>query len=76
MKADLHRIESAPYPSSYAKERMREQIEALAQQGAPVVSSLIEHDREMFWGFRSWPRENLSPTYASPRTSRATVGLA
>jgi hypothetical protein len=29
LRADLHRIASAPYPSSYAKQRMREQIEAL-----------------------------------------------
>jgi hypothetical protein len=28
---------------------MREQIEALAQQGAPAVSNLIEHDREIAW---------------------------
>ena len=44
LKADLHRIASAPFPSSYAKQQMREQIEALAMQGAPSVSMLIEHD--------------------------------
>jgi hypothetical protein len=44
LRADLHRIESAPFPSSHAKQRMRAQIEALAMQGAPSVSSLIEHD--------------------------------
>jgi hypothetical protein len=44
LRADQHRIASAPYPSSYAKQRMREQIEALAMQGAPSVSSLIELD--------------------------------
>ena len=47
LKADLHRIASAPYPSSYAKQRARGQIEALAMQGAPDVSMLIEHDREI-----------------------------
>jgi hypothetical protein len=30
LKADLSRIQSAPYPSSYAKQKMRTQIEALA----------------------------------------------
>jgi hypothetical protein len=44
LRADLHRIDSAPYPSSYAKAQMRAQIEALAMQGAPSVSSLIELD--------------------------------
>ena len=44
LRADLHRIESAPFPSSYAKQRMREQIEALAMQGEPDVTNLIEHD--------------------------------
>ena len=49
MKADLHRIQSAPYPSSYAKQRMRAQIEALAMSGAPDVSNLTENDREIAW---------------------------
>ena len=44
LRADLHRIASAPFPSSYAKAQMRAQIEALAMQGAPSVSSLIELD--------------------------------
>jgi hypothetical protein len=44
LKADLHRIASAPFPSSYAKQQMRAQIEALAMQGAPSVSRLVEVD--------------------------------
>ena len=44
LRADLHRIASAPYPSSYCKQRMRAQIEALAMQGAPSVSRLVELD--------------------------------
>jgi hypothetical protein len=43
LRADLHRIASAPFPSSYAKQRMRAQIEALAMQG-PSVSRLVELD--------------------------------
>jgi hypothetical protein len=42
--ADLHRIASAPFPSSYAEQRMRVQVEALAMQGEPDVTNLIEHD--------------------------------
>jgi hypothetical protein len=44
LKADLHRIASAPFPSAHAKQRAREQIEALAMQGAPSVSALVELD--------------------------------
>jgi hypothetical protein len=44
LKADLHRIASAPFPSAYCKQQMRGQIEALAMQGAPSASLLIEHD--------------------------------
>jgi hypothetical protein len=44
LRADLHRIASAPFPSSHAKARMRAQIEALAMQGAPSVSRLVELD--------------------------------
>jgi hypothetical protein len=47
LRADQHRIRSAPFPSSYAKRKMREQIERLAQRGAPDVSTLIEHDRDI-----------------------------
>jgi hypothetical protein len=45
LKADLSRIQSAPYPSSYAKQKMRTQIEALAMP--PSVAELIEHDRQV-----------------------------
>ncbi|WP_354134414.1 hypothetical protein [Bradyrhizobium sp. S3.9.1] len=54
LKADLHRIRSAPFPSSHAKAQMREQIEALAQRGAPSVSLLIEHDRDI-----AWPKQQM-----------------
>ncbi|MEY9131930.1 hypothetical protein ACVMII_000798 [Bradyrhizobium diazoefficiens] len=44
LRADMHRIRSAPFPSSYAKAQMRAQVEALAQRGAPSVSRLVELD--------------------------------
>jgi hypothetical protein len=44
LRANLHRIASAPFPSSHAKAKMRQQIEALAMQGAPSVSRLVELD--------------------------------
>ena len=44
LRADLHRIASAPYPSNHGKQRMREQVEQFAQRGAPSVSRLVELD--------------------------------
>jgi hypothetical protein len=44
LKATLHQIRSSCFPSAYCKQRMRAQIEALAMQGAPSVSALIELD--------------------------------
>ena len=43
LRADLARIEAAPFPSSFAKQRMREQVEQLAMRAAPNVAALIEH---------------------------------
>ena len=55
LRADLRRIESAPYPSSSAKAQMRAQIEALAMQGAPSVSGIVEHDG----GKIAWPTQSV-----------------
>jgi hypothetical protein len=41
--ADLHRVRGSPWPSSVAKAKMREQIEALAAAAAPNCDSAIEH---------------------------------
>jgi hypothetical protein len=53
LRADLHRIESAPFPSTHAKARAKAQSEELAQAGAPTVSLLIEHDQPLQWAQRS-----------------------
>lgn len=49
LKADLHRIRSAPYPSAHARAKIRQEVEALALAGAPVLSDVIEHDRSVIW---------------------------
>jgi hypothetical protein len=49
LKADLHRIASAPYPSSYSKQRLRQMVEQFAARGTPDVSGLIEHDGDIVW---------------------------
>jgi hypothetical protein len=62
IKASIHAIESAPYPSSYAKKLLREAIETLAQRGTPDVSTLIEH-----WRSR---QHNLADTARAGRGPR------
>jgi hypothetical protein len=47
LKADLHRIASAPFLSSHCKAQMRAQIEQLAMQGQPDVSLMVEHDGKL-----------------------------
>ncbi|MGY3614846.1 hypothetical protein [Bradyrhizobium sp. USDA 10063] len=44
LMADLNRVRSAPWPSSLAKKKMREQIARLAESGAPRADDAIEHD--------------------------------
>lgn len=58
LRADLHRVESAPFPSSYGKERMREIVLTWARAGAPNVSALIEHEH----GEIAWPMRTLHST--------------
>lgn len=48
LRADLHRVRSAPYPSSHVKRKMREQVEQLAQR-APDVSVMVEADGDLIW---------------------------
>ena len=52
LRADLYRIASAPYPSSYSKAQMRAQIEAQAHLAVPDVTNLIEHDGKIIWPTR------------------------
>lgn len=53
LRADLHTIKSKPFPSSYCKQRMREQIGAIAAGGGPSVSDLVENDRAITWPTRN-----------------------
>lgn len=49
LAADQHRVESAPFPSSYAKARARAAIEQLAERGVPNVSPLVEAGHDIDW---------------------------
>jgi hypothetical protein len=49
LKADLHRIASAPYPSAHARAKVRQEVEALAQIGQPALTNVIEHDGKIVW---------------------------
>jgi hypothetical protein len=52
LRADLHRIRSAPYPSDHCKTQMRAQVATLAEHGAASVTALVEHDGEIGWPSR------------------------
>jgi len=49
LRADLHRIASAPYPSSHTRAKIRQEAEGLALLGTPIVSNVIEHDASIIW---------------------------
>ena len=66
LRADAHRVESAPYPLSHARSRLVEIIERLAQ--APNVSALIEHAA----GEIAWPTRSVQSQSAERR--RRTAG--
>ncbi|MFZ0849995.1 MAG: hypothetical protein WAO08_12415 [Hyphomicrobiaceae bacterium] len=69
LKSDLARISAAPFPSDHCKQRMREEIEVLAQRGAPSMALMIEHDGET-----GWPQTNLRGTvYNSANPSFAAT---
>jgi len=53
IRAELHKIEAAPYPSNHCKAKMRQQIEALSQAGRPDVTMLVAHDGEIAFQTRS-----------------------
>lgn len=42
LDAEAHRIDSAPYPSALSKQRVRSQVEAIAERSAPSVLGLVE----------------------------------
>jgi hypothetical protein len=49
LDADAHRIRSAAFPAAHCKQKLREQIDSLANSGVPDVSALIEHDANIDW---------------------------
>ena len=67
LRADAHRISSSCFPSSYCRQRMRAMVEQLAQQGAPDVSSLVEHDRSIAFP-TTRNRSVEQPSRATPLT--------
>jgi hypothetical protein len=49
LRAELRRIESAPYPSAHAKAKCRAAVEALAQRCVVDVGRVVAHDGEIVW---------------------------
>jgi len=58
LQADLHRIQSSPYPSSHCKQRVREMIEEMSARGQPSLSALVEYGRDMI----GWPTQMVQVT--------------
>jgi hypothetical protein len=42
LRADLHRVRSAPYPSSIARAKLREEVLRLSERGEPMISAIVE----------------------------------
>jgi hypothetical protein len=57
IKASLHTVRSAPWPSAHVKRRVREIVERLARE--PDVSLLLEHDTDLSWPSTSHRAEVL-----------------
>jgi hypothetical protein len=76
LKANLHTIRSAPYPSAHVRAKIRAEVLAMAEAAAPVVSDVVEHDRSIVWPTRSVRAEILSerPTFAATEVHDA-LGL-
>jgi hypothetical protein len=72
LRADLHRIDSAPYPAAYCKQRMREQVSILAQRGEINVAALIEDGN----GKLQFQRELLRVQMHNIPKAPAAVGYA
>jgi hypothetical protein len=49
LKADIARLGACPFPSSYVRAKIKQEVEALAMRGQPIVSDVIEHDRRLIW---------------------------
>ena len=49
LRADLSSVVHAPYPSSEAKQRMRAEIDELAERGKPRILNLINRREEIQW---------------------------
>jgi hypothetical protein len=71
LKADLARIAAAPFPSAHARAKIRQEVETLAQRGAPVVSGVIEHDGKL-----EFPRVLVRSQVHNVRKSPAAVAYA
>jgi hypothetical protein len=71
LAANAHRVRSAPWPSSVAKAKMREQIEALAAAAAPNCDSAIEHGSPI--GFETTPLSALVSGTETPAIGFAEI---
>lgn len=72
LKAELDRTRRAPLPSVYVKQRLREQIEALAARGAPSVARLVEHDLDIDFAAADYSTPVIGGSKEHPVTAIAS----
>ena len=70
LAADLHRVKSAPWPSSVAKVAAREMIDRLADQGAPNLDGAIEFGQPIRLRVDDGDIDGTQRRYASNRVCR------
>jgi hypothetical protein len=49
VKATLSRIASSPFPSKHARAKIKQEIDAIAKMGAPVVSEVLANNKSVIW---------------------------
>ncbi|WP_136626025.1 hypothetical protein [Bradyrhizobium macuxiense] len=78
LQADLARVRAAPWPSGLAKERMRKQIDQLAEAGRPIAHHAIDHGEDIAFATTTYqvPIANVDPSaigFAEVRDALALV---
>lgn len=53
MKATLSRIASSPFPSKHARAKIKQEIEAIAKSGAPIVDAVLADNKSIIWPQRT-----------------------
>lgn len=72
LRANFHRVRSAPYPLAEARAKITAQIDQLAQSGQPYVDSVIEHLNDVV--FATMTQTSLVYNLPMPADGCAAIG--